>query len=1184
MPDRFGKITIHPTVPTAPAVEEVKKPLPAPQPKAPKVKKRPSPRRKKGAFIWLGSILAIFGLYIALGFLGVPYYLTSTLSDNFNKKTGMVFDPGRISFNPFSFHFATEQAKILTETGATLATLHSLSADLAPFSLLRLDLVCNTVNLSELTVNITRELDGSYNFAKLLSQKQSGGPSEILNFSDLPFLFSLNNIALKDSKVLFSDSPTGKTHTIDKIQLELPSFSNIPFQTNQYLRPSFSAVINGSPFELKGQARMGDNAGEATTLTCNLHALDLPVYAEYLPLFIPLFFTSGKADGEINLLFDPASQQDDKLSIDFDLQLTNTELQTVDETVFVTAPATQVKGKLQPVAKTVVFSSISTTDPVFQSVGSSLLSSINTLFKKEKKLPPAGTTAGTPFSLAIDDFLVKDGTFHHWREKGAKQPQATWNALQLSVKNYSSTPPAEGKKDSGSFLFSCGKEGTPSSFAWQGDLASNENLSGTVTLDKMDFKELLLSIGADQGLAVKGLAELKGQLTVSFPQDLASSIDYKLANAELMVQEFQLVDDKLIVLSAPFLKIASLGTAYKTIHFGNISMQNGSVLLPINRIPDIFKQFTVGKYLLQDIDFTGEINLISDEKGKQKTIYSGISLKASDLDTPEKAKDNFSISAKTSTGGTIQGQGDVRIAPFSLTINTEFNGLAATDIFPIMTHSSLLNSLTGVLSGKGSLSLPKKRFAGELQLTKANIRRAPDSTFSWNDMTFQGVNFTSEPFHLGIAGTTINQPQFSWQISENDPGPMQQLASFFQRHLPAVETEKQPGEKTTIAISPVDIQEIQITRGNILVQDNRLKPKWKGDITDFSGNIKDIHLTASATNSTFSFTGKMQDAPFTIAGEMDVFSKEHNGKFHFTLDNYPLASFRQQLAPLTDVNTNSGFFDLQLDCSAKGGQFQNTGSLLFSGVKPLSEKSESALTLALLTGPDDTFRLDFDFARTAPLGKKIFLEEILTFFQTKVVKASVSPLLLASGDFADLIGNEFTEFEPGQYTLAEKDKEVLARYTSLLTAHPQLGLELSSNIDRDIDAPAMKKQLEAIEFNRVEAENLKRFETWQKEKAIFDQKVAERQKKQATQGKTTENTMPLAVLKDYIPAHPKQIIVDDAMLLELAKKRSQLLSQYLTEQLAVQPERLTIAPLKRITNNQSGLPASGVKITLTAIK
>jgi hypothetical protein len=1184
MSDRFGKISIQPATPGTPVVEEIKKTIPQPPAKTVKGKKRPSPRRKNTTLIWLAAVIALFAIYNALGFWGVPYYLTNNLSDSFAKKTGMVFNPGHISFNPLTFRFATDDAKILTENGAPLATLKSLSADLAPFSLLRLDLVCNTVTLSELVFNITREQDGSYNFDKLFRQKPNGGTAEILNFSDLPFLFSLNNIAIKNGRVLFLDSPTGKTHIIDNIHLGLPTFSNIPFKTSQYLRPSFSAVINGSPVELSGQAHMGDSTDEATTLTCNLHALDLPLYAEYLPLNLPLLITGGKADGNINLLFNPVSQQEDKLSLDFQLQLTETELQTADETVFVTAPATELKGKMNPVAKTLVFTSISTKNPVFQSIGSSLLASIDTVFKKEKKGVAADSTPNTPFSVAIDELVVQDGTFHLWKEKGAKQPEVTWSTLQLSVKDYISAPSAENKKVPGSFLMQGAKGGTSSTFAWQGELTTTNSLDGSLKIDKMDFKELLLSIGADQGLTVHGLAELKGHLTVSFPQEPGSGLGYKLFDAELMVQDFQLSDNNLTVLSAPSLNITALGTAYKTINFGNIALENGSVFLPVNRIPDIFKQFTVGKYLIQDINFTGQITVFADEKGKQKTTYSDISLKAIDLDTPEKAKDNFSLSAKTSSGEAIQGQGDMRLSPFSLTIDTEFNGLAATDVFPMMSHSSLLNSLNGILSGKGSLSLPKKSYTGELQITKANIRKSSESFFSWNEMLLQGIKYTSEPFHLGIEATTINQPQFSWIINANDPGPMQLLASFFQSHLPTIQIENQSGEKTQIAIFPLDIGEIQFNQASVLVQDNRLKPKWKGDVTEFTGTIKDIHPTASPATSQLSFTGKLQDAPFTITGEMDIFAKEHNGKFHFALNGYSLSSFHEQLAALPEVNTKGGFFDLQLDCSVKEGQYQNSGSLLFSKIKPVSEKSDSALALALLTDQEDSFKLDYDFLRPTPLGKTIFLEEILTLFQTKVVKASVSPLLLASGDYADLIGNEFAEFEPGQSTLPEKGQEILVRYASLLNSHPQLGLELSGGIDREGDTPAIKAHLETLELKRVETENQKRYEAWQKEKIVFDQKIAEQQKKQAAKGKVVENTIPPAVLKDYIPLQPKPVIVDDAMLLELSRKRCQSVSQYLTEKLAIQPARIAVISQKRIPNTQSEIPANAVKIALAAIK
>ena len=984
MPDRFGKISIHATEPAVSPDLENDQPSPPPSLKKPKKKRDTSLRKINGKYIWGLALIVLFGCYNALGFLGIPYYLTSTLPSNFNKKTGLVLDPGRISFNPFTYRFTVENAKIASEAGSALASLHSLTAELAPFSLLRLNLVCNAVTLTDISINLTREQDGTYNFEKMIGQKQGAGPSEILNFSDFPFFFSLNNIAIRNGNIVFVDSPTGKSHSIEKIQLDLPSFSNIPFQTNQYLRPSFSAVINGSPVELTGKAHVGDSAGEITSLECNLHALDIPVYTEYIPFDLPLQFTGGKADGTINLLFDPTSQQDDKLSMDFELQLTDTELQTEDQMIRVTAPATQLKGKVKPIAKTVVFTNISSSKPVVQSIGSTFLSSINVLFKKEKKTSTNNNPVdGTPFSLTIEELVFKDGTYHYFKEKGAKKAESSWNGLQLGLNNFSSSASAEKKNESGSFLLSGFKEGTSSSFTWQGDLTSTDNLHGTLTLAAMDFKDLLTAIGTAKPFEVKGSSELQGKLTLSFPQEANVNISYKLTDAELIVQDFQLVDEKLTILSGPTLKISSLGNAYKTIHFGSVSLQNGTALLPVKRVPEIFKEFTTGKYLIDNLDFTGQISLLSDDKGKQKTNYTGIELKARDLDTPEKAKDNFSLTAKASGGGVIQGKGDVRLKPFSLTFDTEFDNLNAIEIFPVITQSVWLNSLVGTLSGKGSLTLPKKSFSGDLQLAKASYPGVQKAIFSWNDMMLQGVNYTAEPFHMAIATATIKQPQFSWHINDNDGGPLQQLGLFFQHYLVADESEKASKENVKPQIFPLDIGAIHIDQGNIHIQDNRLKPKWKGEVSDFSGDIKNIRLPSEDSGGELAFTGKLQNCPLTVKGQANFFSKEGDGKLQMTLDDFPVVAFSEYLAAKTDVNTKIGTFDLQLNSITANGNVQNSGSVVFSGVKPLSEKSDSALTLALLTGTDDKFQVDFDFTRTPPHGKSILLQEILSVFQTK---------------------------------------------------------------------------------------------------------------------------------------------------------------------------------------------------------
>jgi hypothetical protein len=117
---------------------------------------------------------------------------------------------------------------------------------------------------------------------------------------------------------------------------------------------------------------------------------------------------------------------------------------------------------------------------------------------------------------------------------------------------------------------------------------------------------------------------------------------------------------------------------------------------------------------------------------------------------------------------------------------------------------------------------------------------------------------------------------------------MHQFASFLQQHLNPTGNNTPPENETVKVASPsVDIKEIQVHRGKILIHDTRLKPTWKEEITDFSGTLTNIQSTTPGINSPFSFSGKLQESPFTLNGEMDVFLKEENGKFHMNLEDCP---------------------------------------------------------------------------------------------------------------------------------------------------------------------------------------------------------------------------------------------------------------------------------------------------------
>ena len=1197
MPDRFGKISINnPPAPPPDAPEAIAVPAPAPEPAAAKEelpvkagprgkgsagKKRPQGKRRPAWLLWPAVLALLVALYGVLGFFALPSYLSRSLAEGIKSATGYTLQPGVLSFNPFTFHFSVSEARLTASDGKPLAVLGHLEADLAPVSLLRLDLVCNTVTLSALSLYVTREQDGSYNVARLFQDKNRDGSTEILDFSDLPFFFSLNNIVVREGKILFNDMPTGKTHSVENLHMELPSFSNIPFESSEYLQPRFSAVINGSPVELAGNAFLGNSGDKATTLSANLHGVELPLYAAYLPSPLPLVFTGGTVDGKIDFIFDPTSSEEDKLAVDFDLQVSAVEVNTSEESLFLTAPRTAVSGRLRPIARTVAFKTITAQTPAAHTFGKTFVASLLPLFAGEKKIDKASpnqaitTPASSPLAVTIDTLRVEDGAFHLWAEKGAGKPASTWQTIDVDISGYTSATP-RGEGEEGAFSLSGAAGDGSSTFSWQGKLASSTSQSGEFNLGNYELAPLLTALGADATLDVSGRADFRGRLTVSLPEKAGASLSFKVADGDLSAREVKVFEGKNVVFHAPTLHCTSLGTALQTINFGKISVSDGDINLRLGEIPPVFKAFSGGRYLLQELDYKGRLTLHKDGKGKKQGVYEDLAITAKNLDTLEKAKENLKVAFKTPSGGTVEGQGDLRLAPFLVTLEARFAALAAEDILPLLGRSPLISGMSGTLSGQGTFIFPRIAFSGDISVAEGSAPVPGTTAPAWKNLSLQGLDYSSEPPRLSLAAARFEQPQFTWQLGKHEKGPLAQIATLWRELLPQPSSERREGEE----LPAISLQNISCNDGTIIVHDQRLKPKWQGEVSGFSGSIAAIDSAKMDEGGKYSFTGKLDGAPFTVEGSLSLFVEDGRGDYRLNLDHYPLSSLQAQLTRLAEIDSKGGQITLGLEGQPRDGVFHESGSLVVAGVKAKSAKTDAALALALLTGPENTFSLGFDLSSDDALGKDALVDELVGLFQTKVVKAAVSPLLLASGEYSDLIGNEFITFEPGLAVISESGKAILERYVELLRTHPLLAVELSGGVDRNSDTPGLKEQLLARERQRVEEENQRRYQEWLKEKELFEQKVAEQLKKQGAKTKGAEASP--AVLKDYIPLQPKAVTVDNALLLELARRRVELLQRLLVEELGIASARVVVEPLKKVPAGQpDGQEAPLVRIALS---
>jgi hypothetical protein len=1104
MSDHFGNISITPSAPASatpgpekprPGKRQDRKPLPEKK-RASKKKRPPSAGRSNKVVFILAAVLILLPLLYSLGgFWLVPLYMSRALPARLAERTGMTMSLQAIDFNPFTFKFSVQglrlqPARPVSATPEMLAVAR-IDADLAPLSLLRSDLVSNSLAIEGLELNIIRSQDNQYNIEEFFQAETTGSASDIMSFSELPFLFSLNNISIRNSKVIFQDIPAAATHTLDQVELDLPSFSNFPFQADEYIRPRFSAVINGSKIALTGQAALPAGDGQAnleTKLTCKIEALDLPLYFKYLPASLPITLSEGKADGNLQLSFSRATKNEGaRISIHFAGEIAGMDIAGKEKPISAAIPKTTLEGSFFPISRALHINKLSFEKPQLTSPSPLDLNTLAVF------LPTVGEKAAqkTPSEVVIDLLQMEDGRLDIPAAK--KQKQTAWESLQLSIKDYArngktGTQAAGG----GSFSLSGEKSDSDLAFSWQGRFNERLTPEGQFTLDNLPAAAFFAAIGMAPETVRSGTANLQGNLALTKKSAAPAALVTDLSRAEVTLQGLKLLSGTEQWLDAPTLKLAGFSKKGSQVDLGALRLENGAITLDSGKLPEIFQSVAAkdSKLSLQSLDYSGKITVSG--KGASPLALTSVLLQAKSLKgTDKQDMESLLFSAKVNETGLVKAKGAARLAPFHLSLNTGFSGIEARTLLPWFSTLPLLTEARAIIGGKGLLSLPDRSFSGQLRLDNAVFNRDGKPLLNWQSCDLQGLAYTRTPFHLGIAMMEIDQPVMAWQRSARETHPAAQFGSFLRGLLPA-QGKTPPQGKGTISISQLDIQEIQLKNGKIQYSDSRLSPPWSTVIQGLDGTITGLHSQAAKEQSQFTFSGILNQTPFTINGSADFFSTNQSGQAAVTISDLPLSTFGRYLPDNLGIDKSTGSLTMNSSSSWNGKQITGKTQHLFSGLRPVSPEAEAALPLALLRNAEGRVALNVNPVRSLSEDSVPLLQDTLTTFQRQLLKAKVSPMLLASGDYTDLVGNEFADFLPGSFTLTENGHKILSRFSAFLGTHPFVGIRLTGSADRSIDGKALQKQLEEVEAKRVEQENRRRKAAWQKEQDL----AVERRKEQ----------------------------------------------------------------------------------------
>ncbi|MGH9821593.1 MAG: DUF748 domain-containing protein, partial [Pyrinomonadaceae bacterium] len=269
------------------------------------------PRTRKTA-IWLVSIFIALG--VLLGLLAPPLLrgkIAGALSEKLHRNVSIE----QIRINPYTMT-ATIRGFLMNErqSKATALSFDELYVNLELQSLIRLAPVIKELRLAKPYINVARNQDFKYNFQDLIDEFTSGPPG-----GPTP-RFALNNIQVIDGKIDFDDRPEQTKHSISSINIGIPFISSLPSYTDIFVRPSFSANVNGAPVEMGGQAKPFD-ASHDSAIELEIDKLKINKYLEYSPLKLNFKVPSGELNGKLMASFRTAKDKPSLFTITGNLGL-----------------------------------------------------------------------------------------------------------------------------------------------------------------------------------------------------------------------------------------------------------------------------------------------------------------------------------------------------------------------------------------------------------------------------------------------------------------------------------------------------------------------------------------------------------------------------------------------------------------------------------------------------------------------------------------------------------------------------------------------------------------------------------------------------------------------------------------------------------------------------------------------
>jgi uncharacterized protein involved in outer membrane biogenesis len=1059
------------------------------------------PRTKKIA-IGLVALIALVGI---LGGIAAPLLLRRVLADQLSAKLHRQVSIEQIRINPYTMTAAI-RGLVMKErqSPAAAVSFDELYVNLQLESLFRLAPVIKEFRLVKPYIHLIRNEDRTYNYQDLINEftsGPSGGPTP---------QFALNNIEIVDGKVEFDDRPEKTKHTISSLHIGIPFISSLPSYTKIKVRPRFSAIVNGAPIDIGGEAEPF-TASRASTIHLRLEKLQIPQYLEYSPLDLNFTVPSGQMNGDLTVSF---SEQPSLLTVSGNVLVKDFAMKEKAGSQLISLPSLEIAiGAFEAFANRASFKAIKLegSELTLRRERDGSLNLSNLIMTPPAKPATQPAKPGAPFIYHIDGILLDAGKLHFVDETTATPFRTDLKDVHVDIKNLSNESE---KKSAVEISF---ESAASESFKHTGVVQLNPLAGeGQLAIEKLQPAALKpYYADALAGDVREGSLDLTAHYAFT---EKNGGVDVKLSDVSGTLRGFRLdlpgESEPLWRIPLFSIKDAALDLANRAVTIGVVEAHDGIGYVRREKDGSLIYQRLLRPNATRASDTAGQKNKEEPWKIESKQVafdrfrlsfddrtparpartdLSNISLRARNISTAKNQRARINAQLTVNNKGLLKISGSATSEPITGNFDIDAQNVDLLGFRPyienqinfLLTGGSVSSKAKLVIDGSGSGPM-KIKYEGNAQLADFYSLESDGAQdlLRWKSLNLDGVQFANSPMLLQINGIQLADFYARLILAPDGTTNLQHLtvpSSAGPEQAPAQKNDEKAQPAAATAPAPADdsrvvIGKIRLDGGNINFTDLFIKPNYSANLTSVQGDISELTPDAPGT---IQLEAKLDNsAPVDIRGRINPLSKQLFLDIAADARDIELTPFSPYSGKYVGYGIEKGKLSFNVKYKLEDRKLNAENKIILNQLtfgdkveSPDAVKLPVLLAVALLKDRNGVIDVDLPISGSLDDPQFSVAGIVLRIIGNIITKAVTAPFALLGSLFGG--GGEelsYIEFDYGRAAINPAAQTKIESLAKAMNNRPALKIDISGRVDPVNDLEGLKKA--AIE-NKVKAQKLK---------------------------------------------------------------------------------------------------------------